>query len=69
MSRMTGVEVLTEAEYLLTFGEHPARISQVLGRTPEGIYRMAYRAGNNTVQSAFSVEVAYCRRLKEGVHA
>jgi hypothetical protein len=69
MSRMTGVEVLTEAEYLLAFGEHPAMVAKALGRSAQGIYRMAYRAGNETVYSAFSPEVSYVRSQREGVHA
>ena len=69
MGRMTGVEVLTEAEYLLAFGEHPYQVAKALGRTPQGIYRMAFRAGNDTVYSAFAPEVAFVRKQREGVRA
>ena len=69
MARMTGVEVLTEAEYLLAFGEHPAQVALALGRSAQGIHRMAYRAGNDAVYSAFAPEVIFVRKQREGVHA
>jgi hypothetical protein len=59
MARMTGQETLAEIEYLLTFREHPASIAKALGRTPEGIYRMAWRAGNTNVSDVFSAEVTF----------
>jgi hypothetical protein len=46
--------VLSEAEWLLSFGVHPEVVAAQLGRKPETIYQLAVRHQHETVMGGFT---------------
>jgi hypothetical protein len=64
-TKMTRAEVMAEVEWMLDFGMHPAFICTQIERSIQAVTRMAYRAKNRRVFTAFNGEQSRERYSRE----
>ena len=51
---LTGDELLSEVRWLLDGNMHPLEVANAVGKSPQTVYRAAWRAGDVRVSSVFA---------------